>query len=168
MFLSDIPSLFHTNYFPSVGMQSQILANLISLSALFVPIVGAAWFSSWRLLAGLIGANAGVALIKQLLGGSGPWGRPVGARGCGALCEGGGAAGEPGFPSGHMTTVTMFVTVMWLWISEWWVLAAGGVWATAVAWSRCVKRCHSVVQIVGGATFGIGCGFLFVRFLGPK
>jgi membrane-associated phospholipid phosphatase len=149
-------------------MQSQTLANLISLSALFVPVAGAVWTGSWALLIGLIGANAAVAGLKRLIGGSGVWGRPAGARGCGALCDGGAVGGEPGFPSGHMTTVTMFVTVMWLWISEWWVLAAGGVWATAVAWSRWVKRCHSVLQIVGGTAFGVGCGVLFVRFLGPK
>jgi membrane-associated phospholipid phosphatase len=148
-------------------MQAQaVAADVISLSALFVPVAGAVWTGSWALLIGLIGANAAVAGLKRLIGGSGVWGRPVGAHGCGALCDGGAVSGEPGFPSGHMTSVAMFATVMWSWSSiDWRIMAA---WVLAVAWSRWVKRCHSVLQILGGAAFGVGCGVLFVCFLGPK
>jgi membrane-associated phospholipid phosphatase len=141
-------------------------ANAISLSALFVPVVGAVWCSSWNLLIALVGANVAVAGLKRLIGGAGIWGRPTGAHGCGAMCDGGAVGGEPGFPSGHMTTVSMFATVMLSQTAvDWRLLTA---WALAVAWSRWVKRCHSVFQIIGGTVFGVGCGVLFVRFLVPK
>jgi membrane-associated phospholipid phosphatase len=143
------------------------VADIVSLSALFIPLAACIWLQDWWLLGGLLLANAGAAGIKQLMGGRGVWGRPAGAHGCGALCDGGEASGKPGFPSGHMTTVTMFATVMYYRIPDVWPVWSIA-WLFAVAWSRWAKRCHSVLQIVGGAVFGAGCGVLLVKILGPK
>ncbi len=156
--------------------QGMLLADTISLTvlgALGGPVIAAAVTgeTAWLwLFAGLLGANATVAGLKRLLGGGAwPFGRPDGARGCGALCDGGGVAGAPGFPSGHTATVAMLVTVAALWYQDEWMVAAFGlVWLAAVAWSRWAKRCHSGIQIMAGALFGALCGFAFAHFVRPK
>jgi hypothetical protein len=155
-----------------------LLADTISLTVLgaiagpgiFAAITGdVAWM--W-LFAGLIGVDLTTAGIKRMLGGGAwPLGRPAGAHGCGALCDGGSVGGAPGFPSGHMATVTMLVTVAVRWFSGEWeslVLGAGAAWIAAMAWARWAKRCHNLVQITGGIVLGILAGLLLAQFIQPK
>jgi membrane-associated phospholipid phosphatase len=79
--------------------------------------------------------------------------RPKGATGCGVLCDGGLVEGQPGFPSGHVSTVTLFVLLMGAYTqSYYWLL--GIAWIGAMGWSRYEKRCHSVEQIAGGVLTG--------------
>jgi membrane-associated phospholipid phosphatase len=153
-----------------------LLADTVSLSVLGAiggPAVAAAVTgdTAWTwLFVGLLGVNAAVAGFKRLIGGGEwPWGRPIGARGCGALCDGGTVSGAPGFPSGHVATVAMLVTVAALWYQEELAVALFGlVWLSAVAWSRWVKLCHNGVQIAGGVIFGAICGMALAFFVQPK
>lgn len=80
--------------------------------------------------------------------------RPEGASDCNAFCGGGSVEGKPGFPSGHVATVTLFVLLMGVYTqSYYWLL--GLLWIGAMAWSRYEKRCHSVEQVAGGALVGL-------------
>ena len=80
--------------------------------------------------------------------------RPEGAKDCNSFCSGGSVEGKPGFPSGHVATVTLFVLLMGLYTqSYYWLL--GFFWIGAMAWSRYEKRCHSVEQVAGGALVGL-------------
>ena len=80
--------------------------------------------------------------------------RPEGAMDCGALCDGGSVEGLPGFPSGHVATITLFVLLMGLYTqSYYWI--AGILWIAAMGWSRYEKRCHSVEQVLGGILTGV-------------
>jgi len=87
--------------------------------------------------------------------------RPEGAKDCNAFCGGGSVEGKPGFPSGHVATVTLFVLLLGAYTqSYYWLL--GFVWIAAMAWSRYEKDCHTVEQVAGGALVGllgamIGC-----------
>ena len=106
-----------------------------------------------KLLAGLVGGNIVVALIKILFGNRGIFGRPRGAVGCDAFCVGGQVGGQPGFPSGHMMNVALFVGAMWT--RSPYVRWVGVPWLAAMAWARWFKRCHNWQQIVGGGVLGL-------------
>lgn len=141
---------------------SSVVADAVSVSfilAFLVPTI--AWFvqrDPWWLwlLAALFGANAAVVTIKEATrGATATWlKRPAGARGCDAFCVGGAAGGEPGFPSGHMTTVVLVVVGAWLRLRRSWVLLIGVPWIVAMAWARQAKRCHTLLQVLAGAGLG--------------
>jgi len=89
--------------------------------------------------------------------------RPAAACDCNLTNQGGKVGGEPGFPSGHMTSTTFLLTPFWLRGSlptTWFV----GVIA-AVAWARWYKSCHNVPQILGGITFGCVAAYLLRSFI---
>jgi membrane-associated phospholipid phosphatase len=138
-----------------------MIADLVSLTHLAVFLVPAVvWLqtreSFWlALIAAEIVTGGIVAGLKEWFGGAGPWGRPAGARGCDLWCVGGPVAGAPGFPSGHMTAVTLFVAAVYDRVGSVWVLVWGVPWVAAMAWSRWIKRCHSPAQLAGGAALGL-------------
>jgi membrane-associated phospholipid phosphatase len=141
------------------------MANAISMSSVagvLVPFGVWTWTADLRyagLAVAVILASATVEWIKRVVvaAGAGPWSRrPAGARDCDMWCAGGPVGGAPGFPSGHMSTTTLLVTGMWFLTKAPAVLWIGVPWIGAMAWARWVKRCHSVVQIVGGALVGVG------------
>jgi hypothetical protein len=110
------------------------------------------------LVAALFLANLLVVALKEYFGRQGDFARPAAASGCDALCIGGDVGGQPGFPSGHMTTVTLFVVGMWLHTRSAIVLWCGVPWMLAMAWARWVKSCHNWAQILGGIGVGTLCG----------
>ena len=114
-----------------------------------------------KLVFGLVAANAAVEAVKPLFGRSGFYGRPAGANACDAFCMGGSVGGRPGFPSGHMTNVSMLVAALWWHTQSPIVLWVGVPWVAAMAWARHAKRCHNWQQIVAG----VGTGLLFGRLL---
>lgn len=141
-------------------------ANAVSstiLVAFVAPMLIWLWTGriTWLwLLGGIIAANGATMGMKSLAAAfGGDWAlRPAGARDCGAFCDGGAAGGAPGFPSGHATTVAMFVGGVWLAVpAEWrvWVAVIGGIWIVAMGWSRIAKRCHTLGQVVAGTVFGL-------------
>lgn len=140
-------------------------ANAVSVSAsagVILPLMLWGWTTDIRyvVLAIAVCVSAvGVEWLKHVIvaAGAGSWSRrPVGARDCDMWCGGGPVGGAPGFPSGHMTTATLLVTGLWLITRSPVVVWIGVPWIGAMAWARWVKRCHSVVQIVGGALVGFG------------
>lgn len=138
-----------------------IVANAISISSaagIIVPLILWAWTKQTRygwLAVAVVGTAFGVEWFKRVVVFSGPWSRrPIGASDCDTFCISGPVGGAPGFPSGHMTTATLLVTGLWFLTQSSVVLWIGVPWIVAMAWARWVKRCHSVVQIVGGMVTG--------------
>jgi membrane-associated phospholipid phosphatase len=144
------------------------LANAVSLTfvgAIVAPILlwlGTGQFAWVWLLGGIIAANGAVTGLKEValvVAEGGSWARrPAGARDCGALCDGGAVGGAPGFPSGHATTVAMFVGGLWSGLPAWrpWIVVLGVSWIVAMGWSRMTKRCHTLGQVVAGTVLGLG------------
>lgn len=139
-----------------------MIANAVSISAFAVPLaVTVANPTPWhvRLIGLLILVNVGVAALKPLFGRTGWFARPAGARDCDLLCMAGPAGGAPGFPSGHMTTVTFWVVATWLQSKDRRVLWWGVPWIAAMAWARAAKSCHNWQQILGGIVVGGLAGY---------
>lgn len=137
------------------------LANAVSISAFAVPTLQT--FSTptrqnLYLFATLLVANVAVAITKIFFGNTSWRARPAAASGCDLLCIGGPAGGQPGFPSGHMTSVTFWVVATWLRTHDRRVLWWGVPWIAAMAWARAAKSCHNWQQIVGGMVFGGAIG----------
>lgn len=146
-----------------------LVADTISMTFLVTligPVVAfgltRVWWWLW-LVAAILGVNVAVAGIKELVAPVGAWAqRPQGAHGCDAFCSGGPVGGQPGFPSGHMTTASMFVVALWLRFREPTVLWVGVPWVVAMAWARWTKRCHNLIQIAGGTVFGSLAAYFLV------
>ena len=136
------------------------------VGALVAPMLLWLWtgrFAWVWLLGGIIAANGAVAGLKEVvvaLSDRARWTlRPAGARDCDAFCEGGAVGGAPGFPSGHATTVAMFVGGAWSGAPvAWrpWIVVVGSLWIIAMGWSRMAKRCHTLAQVVAGTALGLG------------
>jgi len=134
------------------------LANAVSVSFFFVFLVPSVVYLKTlnpyylKLIAALIGGTATVELIKPLFGRRGIYARPDGAVGCDAFCVGGPVGGAPGFPSGHMMNIALFVGAMW--DRSPYVRWIGLPWIAAMAWARWSKHCHNWQQIVAGTVLG--------------
>ena len=146
------------------------LANAISLSFL-ATIIGPAiayartgdMFYGW-LAATVIMVAGFVEGTKRLLGSVTPWlQRPAGATACDIFCIGPGVGGNPGFPSGHMSVVSIVVATLWIRFKKPYILYIGGLWIAAMAWARWFKKCHTWVQIAAGVAVGIVGAFILDR-----
>ena len=142
------------------------VANLVSLTILpsfAAPVllyIGTADGFYLKLWAGLILANIAVELAKPMFGSLGLFGRPAGAVACDSLCISGPVGGRPGFPSGHMTNVSMMVSALWFHTGSPLVLWIGLPWTAAMAWARWKKQCHNWEQILAGVCTGSVLGYL--------
>ena len=137
-----------------------LIANIVSISftGTLISCVFMYWYEDdiwwiW-LFGGLVVTNILVWGLKLLFGTNPPFARPTGASGCDAFCLKGPVGGEPGFPSGHMTFSSMFVTALWLRYHNPLILWIGIPWLLAMGWSRWAKRCHNIEQIVAGTLTG--------------
>jgi hypothetical protein len=83
--------------------------------------------------------------------------RPKGAYNCNLWANNGNVEGKPGFPSGHVTSITTFFTTFYLLFPEYQgiTLPVGAVYTVFMAYSRIYKRCHTLLQTVTGALLGI-------------
>ncbi len=143
-----------------------VLANAVSLtffSSFLIPLI--LYIQTYdlfyiKLIGGLVAANAAVEIVKPLFGRSGFYGRPVGATACDAFCIRGPVGGRPGFPSGHMTNVSMLVAALWWHTQSPAILVIGIPWIAAMAWARYTKQCHNWQQIVAGIFTGACFGGL--------
>jgi len=81
--------------------------------------------------------------------------RPPHATKCDRWCIGGPVGGNPGFPSGHMASVAVLVTLLFFHFSNPFVLIGALLWILLMAWSRYEKQCHTLSQVVGGTAYGI-------------
>ena len=146
-------------------------ADLVSMSFMatgVVPVGVYLWTDDiwWlKLVGALFVTNLVVAGLKEVVGAHDWTARPAGAWGCDAFCMNGSVAGRPGFPSGHMATVTMFVATLWLRFGDERILWVGFPWIAAMAWARWAKRCHNLPQIAGGIVTGVLGAIAFDRLL---
>jgi len=83
--------------------------------------------------------------------------RPKGATNCNLWSNNGNVEGKPGFPSGHVTSLTSFFTSIYLLFPEYQeiTLPIGAVYTVFMAYSRMYKRCHTLLQTIAGASLGI-------------
>jgi membrane-associated phospholipid phosphatase len=92
--------------------------------------------------------------------------RPQGATDCNMLCNDGNQEGRPGMPSSHSASVTFiygFYAQQSLSSPIVNNLLLG--YALMVMLSRYIKRCHSLSQIVAGASLGLSLSWFAVRQL---
>jgi membrane-associated phospholipid phosphatase len=107
-----------------------------------------------------------------------PWmDRPKGAKNCDYFSRNGPApSNTPGMPSGHMTHICLFITVMILGrITSkngleftWDNLFYYGVNFSLVgmmALARYLKKCHNISQILAGSGLGVLLGYLFLEII---
>ena len=105
--------------------------------------------------------------------------RPKGAMACDLLSQKGRAKpGTAGFPSGHMTSISLFAVFMILGKYEiyrkknksikeffskeiFYILTNIGI-ILITAWARYYKNCHSIFQIVSGIILGSILAYIFV------
>jgi len=130
-------------------------------SSLMIPIMFYAGYRDTfylKLLGGLVMANVVVEFVKPMCGSSGFFGRPAEARRCDAFCIGGAVGGVPGFPSGHMTNVSLLISALWFHTRQPIVLIVGVPWIGAMAWARWRTRCHNWQQIIAGTCVGTVLG----------
>ena len=104
--------------------------------------------------------------------------RPEGAKNCDFLSKGGICkVNAPGFPSGHMAaTVFFLVLIILLYYRDYRTFSAFAkdhyrligfsvLFIGLMGWSRYYKKCHNMIQIVGGSLFGLGMAFLVNRYI---
>jgi membrane-associated phospholipid phosphatase len=92
--------------------------------------------------------------------------RPFGAENCDLFSRNGLVEGQPGFPSGHVSGTVAFFTTVYLLFPEYrkyWYVGVG--WTLLMMWSRINKRCHTPLQTIAGAVFGIIVPVLFDKLI---
>jgi len=75
---------------------------------------------------------------------------------------------SPGFPSGHMTTTTMFAVYQMLKYPSTYSKVLNISLIVLMAFARYVKQCHTVIQIVGGVVLGGISGYGYKKFINIK
>ena len=93
--------------------------------------------------------------------------RPIGATNCNLWANNGNVEGKPGFPSGHVTSITTFFTSIYLLFPEYqsMTLSIGSIYTIFMAYSRMYKKCHTLLQTVTGALLGIGFPTFIIELL---
>lgn len=81
--------------------------------------------------------------------------RPVGARDCNYLCNDGNQAGQPGMPSSHSAEVAFFCGFYLFYTKTPLIRIILILYAIAIMYSRYIKRCHTIYQIVAGVVLGL-------------
>ncbi len=92
--------------------------------------------------------------------------RPAGARDCDTWNRNGPQGGAPGFPSGHCATAAAFWSAAVLLTGDWRVGVAGCVAVVAMIWARLNKRCHTLLQTIGGTVLGAGVATILLAWNG--
>lgn len=148
-----------------IGLDSTSLSYfIVILSVLLLWIVTQIPFYLWVFTGVLLLAGV-VHLAKLYFGTEGIYGRPKGACGCDLLCTSENDEGKPGFPSGHVATSWMLFLVF-----AWYIRAQllipfsiiGLTWSSLVSYSRYIKKCHNIPQIIGGYVAGTIGAILFI------
>ena len=81
--------------------------------------------------------------------------RPKGARDCNFWADNGNREEDPGMPSGHSSVSTFFSAFYYQQTTNLWIKGLLVLYAFLVMLSRYVKQCHSLPQIIAGATLGL-------------
>jgi membrane-associated phospholipid phosphatase len=113
---------------------------------------------------GLAGTIIITETIKYfLIGKSNP--RPEGARDCNLLCNDGDQSGKPGMPSTHSSSVAFLSGFYYQQTDNKYIRGALVIYAGLVMWSRYLKKCHSISQILVGALLGVSLNWFVMRQL---
>jgi membrane-associated phospholipid phosphatase len=146
------------------------LYDIISISVILVyiiPVIMYYYTGNIREIIAIIGAFATVTISEGIkygiIGTRNP--RPKGAEGCNLFCTDGLQEGRPGMPSGHSGLVGFFVGYYWNETTNKWVNIGLVIFAALVMYSRYIKKCHSIAQIVLGGLFGSGMSILVKRLV---
>jgi hypothetical protein len=86
--------------------------------------------------------------------------RPHGAYNCGAFNNGGNSEYMPGFPSGHVALAT-FLACAYGRDKNIFLQMLGIGYIGCVSYARMKKRCHNLLQVLGGACLGLIAYILF-------
>jgi membrane-associated phospholipid phosphatase len=119
------------------------------------------------MLVGMLFAEAATKAVKIATQRStAPWlKRPEGAKGCDAFCADGDSSGAPGFPSGHLTAISFFVTYIAITTNSSYTFRVAGLAAVvAVSYARISKKCHTPTQVAAGALWGAAAAWMVVFF----
>ena len=92
--------------------------------------------------------------------------RPKGAKGCDFFSIGPDVSGKPGFPSGHIS-ITTFVCIYFILLIMYnpyfknknknitiLFIMANILTILLMGWARHYKKCHNIIQIIGGILLG--------------
>ena len=144
--------------------------DIISISVILVYIIPAIMYyyaGNIRDIIAIIGAFATVTISEGIkygiIGRANP--RPKGAYDCNLFCTDGLQEGRPGMPSGHSALVGFFVGYYWNETTNKWVKIGLVIFAALVMYSRYMKNCHSIEQIIIGDLFGIGMSMITKRLV---
>ena len=137
---------------------SAIGFNLFALFMLF--------FNDWDFLIGLILVLVSQYVIKEL---TIPLDisilkRPLGACNCSLYNLGGNVDGKPGFPSGHVSGSSFMTNLIYFKFCKQknlWNYILYNFWNIFMGIARYQKKCHNLIQIIGGYIFGLIVAYLF-------
>ena len=140
--------------------------NTISSSILlayFVPLFLTIYKSDLRQLKGFVGVFTTTFFVDILklhvIGTSDP--RPAGARDCNLFNTDGPQSGAPGMPSGHAATAAFFAAYYFKELSNVYVRILLLAYAALIIYSRYIKRCHTISQLLVGTAIGIAGSYFF-------
>jgi membrane-associated phospholipid phosphatase len=91
--------------------------------------------------------------------------RPRGASNCNLLCNDGNQAGRPGMPSSHSAGAAFFAGYYFQFTQNPIIKLSLITYAILVMYSRYVKKCHTLSQVIVGAILGLSLSFVAVRHL---
>lgn len=155
---SYFDTYFQINSFYDAISISAIAFNLFALFMVF--------FNDWDFLIGLILVLVGQYVIKEL---TIPLNisilkRPLGACNCSLYNLGGIVDGKPGFPSGHMSGSSFMTNLIYFKFCKQknlWTYILYNFWNIFMGIARYQKKCHNLIQIIGGYIFGLIVAYLF-------
>jgi membrane-associated phospholipid phosphatase len=85
--------------------------------------------------------------------------RPKAASNCNTWNSNGPQGGAPGFPSGHTATTAAFWVGAWILTDSPLIFFVGILATVAMAAARLQKRCHTVLQVIGGGVLGASVSY---------
>jgi len=144
------------------------VADIISLTAIlcYIITIGMLLYSHQIIyliiIAGLLMNQIVNYILKSILGTKYSFTkRPNGAKNCNMLNGGGDARLIPGFPSGHVSLVACFVTLLHLYLG--FPAIYGLLWVLVMMWSRIARKCHTLLQTFAGAISGFLVGYIWFK-----
>ena len=142
--------------------------NTISSSILiayFVPIFLTIYKSDIAQLKGFVGVFATTFFVDILklhvIGMSNP--RPAGARDCNLFNTDGPQSGAPGMPSGHAATAAFFAGYYFQETNNVYLRILLIAYAILIMYSRYMKHCHTIPQLLVGSIIGIAGSYIVHR-----
>ena len=143
----------------------EILSNTVWLGPIVVLLLGLAKTDKRLIASILIGGLLGLTNppLKQWFVDNFPsnkaFKRPDTAKNCDIDNSGGNQAGQPGFPSGHMTNAAFYAAILYLFYPNY-LSATFGISTVAImAYAR--NLCHTPLQRVAGTFLGLVVALIY-------